>query len=197
MARRAKKKNKIDVNVAVVVLVLLSILLMLLIYGKSGNIGEVLSPALGGLMGFIKYIIPIGMLLIAIYMTRNDKEYIIGKLVQYGMFLVCIATILSIFQIGSGTGKNISIDQELNEILDQSYNLGQKDIGGGVIGAVIAVPLIKALGETGAAILTLGVSIILLVFIFGIRPAEMISNFIDELQASKEENKDIKEKKLL
>ncbi len=187
MARRAKKKNKIDVNVAVVVLVLLSILLMLLIYGKSGNIGEVLSPALGGLMGFIKYIIPIGMLLIAIYMTRNDKEYIIGKLVQYGMFLVCIATILSIFQIGSGTGKNISIDQELNEILDQSYNLGQKDIGGGVIGAVIAVPLIKALGETGAAILTLGVSIILLVFIFGIRPAEMISNFIDELQASKEE----------
>ena len=188
MARRAKRrKNKIDVNVAVVVLVLLSILLMLLIYGKSGNIGEVLSPALGGIMGFIKYIIPIGMLLIAIYMTRNDKEYIVGKLVQYGMFLVCIGAILSIFQIGSGAGKNISINQEFSEILDQSYNLGQKDIGGGVIGAVIAVPLIKALGETGAAILALGVSIILLVFIFGIRPAEMISNLIDELQASKEE----------
>ncbi len=188
MARRARrKKNKIDVNVAVVLLVLLSILLMLLIYTKSGNIGKVLSPALGGIMGFIKYIIPLGMLLIAIYMTRNDKEYIVGKLVQYGIFLICIATMLSIFQIGNGSGKNISINQEFNEILDQSYTLGQKDIGGGVIGSVIAVPLIKALGETGAAILMLGISIILLVFIFGIRPAEMISNLIDELQASKAE----------
>ena len=87
MARRAKKKNKIDVNVAVVILILLSILLMLLIYGKAGNVGVVLSPALGGIMGFIKYVIPLGMLLIAIYMTRNDKEYIVGKLVQYGIFL--------------------------------------------------------------------------------------------------------------
>ncbi len=189
MARRAKrKKNKVDVNVAVVALVLVSILLMLLIYTKCGSIGEVLSPALGGIMGFIKYIIPIGMLLIAIYMTRNDKEYIMHKLIQYAMFLVCVATMLSIFQLGTGasSGKNISINQDFNKIISQAYEQGTKDIGGGVIGTVIAVPLTKALSQTGAAILTLGVSIILLVFIFGIRPAELISNFIDELEEEKE-----------
>lgn len=51
MAKRGrKKKNKIDINIAVVALVLLSILLMILIYTKSGSIGETLSPMLGGIM---------------------------------------------------------------------------------------------------------------------------------------------------
>ena len=84
--RGRRKKNKIDINIAVVVLVLLSILLMILIYTKSGSVGATLSPMLGGVMGFIKYIIPIGMLLIAIYMTHNDKEYLVSKLIQYGIF---------------------------------------------------------------------------------------------------------------
>ena len=89
MAKRGRrKKNKVDINVAVVVLILLSVLLMILIYAKSGSIGKALSPMLGGIMGFIKYIIPIGMLLIAIYMTHNDKEYMTHKLIQYGIFLL-------------------------------------------------------------------------------------------------------------
>ncbi len=126
--RRAKrKKNKIDINVAVVVLVLLAILLMILIYTKSGSIGATLSPMLGGIMGFIKYIIPIGMFLIAIYMTHNDKEYLIHKLIQYAIFLVCIAAMLTIFQVGKG---NLNIaDREFTQILEDSYYLGEKDIG--------------------------------------------------------------------
>ncbi len=65
--KRAKKKNnKFDINVAVVILFLVSILLAVLIYTKSGYIGDHLSPILGGIMGLIKYIIPIGTFLIAI-----------------------------------------------------------------------------------------------------------------------------------
>ena len=89
MAKRGKKKKKtIDINVAVVALVVISILLMILIYTKSGYIGENLSPLLGGIMGFIKYVIPIGTFLIAIYMTNNEKEYMISKLIRYlfGMY---------------------------------------------------------------------------------------------------------------
>ena len=73
--RRAKKTSKFDINVAVVFMFLISILLAILIYTKSGYIGEHLSPILGGIMGAIKYIIPIGTFLIAIYMTTEDKEY--------------------------------------------------------------------------------------------------------------------------
>ena len=187
MARRGrKKKNKIDINIAVVALVLLSILLMILIYAKSGTIGETLSPMLGGIMGFIKYIIPIGTLLIAIYMTQNDKEYMTHKLIQYGIFLLCIATMLSIFQIDK---ENISIEKEFSKVIEDAYNLGKKDIGGGAIGTIVAVPLIKALGSTGAIILTIGIAVILLIFMFGIRPAEMISDLLNELKERKEEKK--------
>ena len=100
MAKRGRraKKNRIDINVAVVFMLLISILLAILIYTKSGYIGEHLSPILGGIMGAIKYIIPIGTFLIAIYMTTEDKEYLISKLIQYAIFLVCIATMLSVFQ---------------------------------------------------------------------------------------------------
>lgn len=191
MAKRGrKKKNKIDINIAVVALVLLSILLMILIYTKSGSIGEKLSPMLGGIMGFIKYIIPIGTLLIAIYMTQNDKEYMTHKLIQYGIFLICIAAMLSIFQVGKG---NLSIEREFSKVIEDAYYLGEKDIGGGAIGTVVAVPLIKALGSTGAVILTIGIAVILLIFMFGIRPAEMISDLLDELRERKEDKK--KEKK--
>lgn len=178
---RRKKTNKIDLNIAVVVLVLLSILLMILIYTKSGRLGAELSPMLGGIMGFIKYIIPIGLLLIAIYMTNNDKEFITHKLIQYGVFLICVATLLTLFQCDINTNK------EFSEVIEDCYYQGEKDVGGGAIGAVIAFPLITLLGKIGAIILTIGISLIMLIFMFGIRPAEMISDFLDNMKEKREE----------
>lgn len=128
--RGRKKQNKIDINVAVVVMILVSILLAILIYYKSGYIGEHLSPMLGGIMGAIKYIIPIGTFLIAIYMTYQDKDYLFSKLVQYGIFLLCIATVLSVFQISKG---NININNDFSQMVKDGYYLGEKDIGGGAI----------------------------------------------------------------
>ena len=48
------------------------------------------------------------------------------------------------------------------------------------------MPLINLLGTTGAVILVIGVAIVLFVFMFGVRPAEMISNFLDALDERKE-----------
>ena len=188
MAKRGRraKKNKVDVNVAVVFMFLISILLAILIYTKSGYIGEHLSPILGGIMGAIKYIIPIGTFLIAIYMTTEDKDYLFSKLIQYAIFLVCIATILSVFQYGNG---NISTDLEFQAAVQKGYELGELDNGGGAIGTAIASVLIDLLGEAGTAILCVGVAAILLVFMFGIKPAEMIADFIENRREEKEERR--------
>ena len=165
--RRTKKKsNKLDINVAVVFMLLISILLAILIYTKSGYIGEHLSPILGGVMGAIKYIIPIGTFLIAIYMTTEDKDYLIAKLVQYGIFLICVATMLSVFQFSNG---NIDIGSEFSETVQKGYELGEVNNGGGAIGTGLAYVLIGLLGEIGTVILCIGVAAILLVFMFGIR----------------------------
>lgn len=189
--KKKKKSGKVDTNIAVVVLVLLSILLMILIYTKSGSIGAKLSPMLGGIMGFIKYVIPIGMLLIAISMTRNDKYYMHRKLLQYGIFLVCVATMLSLFQ--GHIGDDIKSNKSFSDIMQDCYYDGSKDVGGGVIGGAVAVPLIKMLGTVGATILTIGVSILLLVFIFDMKPAEMIANFLEGADERKEERREQRE----
>ena len=189
--KKKKKSGKVDANIAVVVLVLLSILLMILIYTKSGSIGAKLSPMLGGIMGFIKYVIPIGMLLIAISMTRNDKYYMHRKLLQYGIFLVCVATMLSLFQ--GHIGDDIKSNKSFSDIMQDCYYDGSKDVGGGVIGGAVAVPLIKMLGTVGATILTIGVSILLLVFIFDMKPAEMIANFLEGADERKEERREQRE----
>lgn len=187
MARRSKKKKQnLDKNIAVVFMLLLSVLLAVLIYSNSGYIGEHLSPMLGGIMGAIKYIVPIGTFIIAIYIACEDKEYLVSKLVQYGIFLVCIATILSVFQISKG---NILMSDEFSEIIQDGYLLGEKNIGGGVIGTAVATPLINLLGEFGTVILCVGVAIMLLVFMFGIRPAEIISEWMEIARENREEKK--------
>ncbi len=186
--RRTKQtnKNKLDINVAVVFMFLISILLAILIYTKSGYIGEHLSPILGGIMGAIKYIIPVGTFLIAIYMTTEDKDYLISKLVQYGIFLLCIATILSVFQFSNG---NINIQSDFTTAVQKGYELGEINNGGGAIGTGLASVLISLLGEVGTVILCIGIAIILLVFMFGIKPAEIIADFVETRRESKEERK--------
>ena len=185
--KRAKKKtSKFDINVAVVLLVLASILLAILIYTKSGYIGEHLSPILGGIMGVIKYIIPIGTFLIAIYMTTEDKDYLVSKLIQYGIFLICIATMLSVFQFSNNT---FNINDDFSTVEKNAYERGTQDIGGGVIGTAMAYLLIGLLGEVGTVILSIGVAAILLIFMFGIKPAELISDFIQTRRDSKEDRR--------
>ena len=92
MAKRGRrsKKNKIDINVAVVALVLISILLMILIYTKSGYLGETLSPMLGGIIGFIKYIIPIGM-----YIIHMEKKLFISVRLMMKTFLNLLPCMLN------------------------------------------------------------------------------------------------------
>ena len=196
MAKRGrKKKSKAKVNnidIAVVGMIVISILLAVLIYTKSGFLGETLSPALGGIMGFIKYIIPVGTFIIGIYLACNkEKGYVLSKMMLYLVFLLCIAVLLSVFQISAG---NIGITYDMNKNLDAAYKLGIQDIGGGVIGTIIAIPLINLLGSLGTIILAIGVAIISLTFIFRIKSAEIISNIVENIEEKREVKKEEKER---
>jgi S-DNA-T family DNA segregation ATPase FtsK/SpoIIIE len=184
---RSKNKSKYSLDLAVISLLLISILLFVLIYGETGAIGEVLSPVLGGIIGFIKYFIPIGMLAIAVSVARDNREYVMSKLIQYVIFLACIAAMLTIFQISKGT---INVDLEFKEVLQVAYDLGEKNIGGGTVGAVIAYPLISLFGMFGAAIAAVGTAIILLVFTFGIEPSKIIAAFLDKIDEERASNRE-------
>ncbi len=195
MAKRGRKptKNKKyvkrtnqDKNIHVVVLIIVSILLGVLIYQKTGYIGKNLSPILGGIMGWIKFIVPIGVFVIAIAYACDKKEFLSSKMIQLVIFLICICTVLSIYQISE---QNLNLKNNIAKTISESYKLGTKNIGGGAIGAMFAVPLVNMLGISGAVILSIGISTILLVFILGIPVSDLIEDFVENMKNKKEERR--------
>lgn len=195
MAKRRKnsrrsKTNKVDIQI--VILFVISILLAILIYTKSGVLGENLSPVLGGMIGWMKYIIPIGTFIIAIYLVYDDKSYLNNKLIKYVLFLLCISLIMCEYQFITG---GLEKEGEFWNIVKESYTLGEDNIGGGAIGAMLAIPLTKLLGEWGAFVCAIGLAVILLVFIFGMKPSEVLKSAIEKHEENKEERiKDREEK---
>ena len=131
--RRSKKKNnKLDLQI--VTLIIASILLGILIYTKSGYIGEHLSPILGGIMGWIKYIIPIGTFAIAIFLASDeDKESFTKKVMQYAILLLCITTFMTVIQVAQG---DLDISKSFEDVIVDAYNKGAVNKGGGAVGAI-------------------------------------------------------------
>ena len=186
--RKPEKQEKVtNVNVVVAVMIGLSILLGVLIYTKQGIIGSNLSPALGGLFGFIKYIIPVGLFLMALLTAYNGvKKYHSGKIAMFIVLLLCIDSIVSCYQISNG---NINLSSGIDTCLSRAYDLGCKDIGGGVFGTFFAFILSKAIGTTGAVIAFLVIAFVLCVLIFELKPADAISNSIDKVEERNERRK--------
>ena len=194
--RRSYKKRKSSrsrgskIDVTVVGLIIASILLAVLIYGKSGVVGIKLNEILGGMMGLIKYIFPIGTLAVAIRIACEDNEYISSKLTQYAILLISIMVLMGVYQI---TKDELIINgKEMSEIVKDAYNMGMQGKGGGTLGAILAVPLVKMLGEVGAIILCVGIAIMLAVFTFGINASEMIRNIMEKAQQSNEEKEELR-----
>ena len=186
-AKRNTKNQATRLDLAIVVLFVLSILSAVLIYGKSGVIGIKLTEILGGLIGIIRYILPIGIFAVAIKIVCEDREELWYKLGQYTIFLITIATVMSTFQITSG---ELLPNKELTDVIKDAYSIGTSGVGGGAIGAAIAVPLSNLLGNVGALIFSVGAAILMVVFMFGIHTSDILQQGIEKSQQRKEERRE-------
>jgi len=155
-------------------------------------IGTKLNEILGGVFGIVQYILPIGIFVIAIKIASNGNDEFKMKLIQYGILIIALSVVLSVFQISSG---ELQTSGELSEIVKDAYYLGTQNKGGGAIGAVGAVPLVNLLGVIGAIILCIGVAVILVVFTFGINLSEMIQEMADKMEEKREEKLEYREQR--
>ena len=189
-----KRRTDDTLTIKIIGTIVFSVLLAILLYTNSGLLGQKLNEVLGGMMGWLRYILPIGTFAISIKMACNEKEkeneYISKKLMQYTILLICVAIVMSIYQISQG---NLEISGDISQILKKSYVLGSSNIGGGAIGTLAAVPLVRLLGNLGAVVLSIGVSIMLFAFVFGIDISEIISNSVENWLVKHEERKKEKE----
>ena len=178
-AKRATvKKKKVDKGLQLFIITIVSILLAILIYVKSGYIGRNLSPMLGGLVGIIKYIIPIGTFLIGVTAIKDDKDYLQAKMIQYVIAIMCICSIMTIVQISS---QELNMNDDLSDIIDLAYDQGTQNRGGGVVGILVAYPLIKLFDVIGATVISVGMALILIIFTFGIKPAVLFNKILSAL----------------
>ena len=187
-----RKKSTSKMDMAVIILIVVSILLAVLIYTKSGMIGTKLNEILGGVFGIVQYILPIGIFVIAIKIASSGNEEFKMKLIQYGILIIALSVVLSVFQISAG---ELQTSGELSTIVKDAYYLGSQNNGGGAIGAVGAVPLVNLLGVVGAIILCIGIAAILVVFTFGINLTEMIQNMADKMEEKREEKLEYREQR--
>ena len=132
--------------------------------------------------GVIKYLIPFGIIGVAIAVAKEDGKYVKSKLLQGLILLGCIASVFTIYEISLN---NIDKTKGFESVVQSAYSLGASNKGGGTIGAVIAFPLVALFSEFGAAVVSLGAAAILLVFTFRIRPSEIINNLADRLEESR------------
>jgi S-DNA-T family DNA segregation ATPase FtsK/SpoIIIE len=136
-------------------------------------------------MGGIKYIIPFGTLMLAFSLMRNRQKFVASKIVLLILFFICICSIFTIYQVSKG---NLNIDCKFEEFISQGYNLGENSIGGGAVGAFVAFAFIKLLDLFGAALVSIGLAFILLIFTFNIHPSEIIADVVDVVEDRRQEN---------
>ena len=185
-----KRRAPMNIDIVVISLIILSILSAVLIYSNAGALGSTLSPVLGGLMGVIKYVIPVGIFVIGIYMMKEDNDYLFYKVVEYIVFLFSIAAILHIYHFSK---LQLADSVTFEEIVSAAYRFGMSNQGGGAIGAIVAVPLTNLLGSVGATIISIGAAIISLVLILEIKPTEMFLDYVDRREERREAWQDERE----
>lgn len=183
---KRRKNNTPDLDIMAVATAVISIAIGIFVYTRSGYFGEGLSDVLGGMMGWLKYIFPIGLCAISIKVAGDKYESLTVKLSQYLLFLICAAVAITVYKFGN---ESLNTNDSLQITMQNAYELGVSNEGGGALGALASVPLIKLFGRILATIISSILAIILFAITFGIDLAEKLGTLIEQIVDKREERK--------
>ncbi len=111
------------------------------------------------------------------------------KITQFVVIVLCICALSSMIQISNN---ELDMYNEFGDIISEAYYKGEENEGGGALGAIIAIPMSKTIGSASYVVLV-GTALLLTIFTFGIRPAEIIDKISERMQARKEEEEEEEE----
>ena len=165
MGRRKRKKTqqkKSSLDLEVAILFIVSIVLAILIYGKPGYVGQNIIPHLENAIGWIQYIIPLAIFAAAVQVACEEDKRVIGtKILQYLILTIAITIIVTVFNGETGT-----------------------------IGKTITDSLVGLVGRVSSVIISLGVIVILSIFMYGVKPAEMVKDIVEDRKEQKKERRE-------
>ncbi len=153
------KKRKSNLDIEVAVLFVLSIVLMILIYGKPGYVGQNIIPKLTEAIGIIQYIIPIAVFVSSVHLACEDNKRVLSiKIAQYTALTLAITVIITIFGFDTGS-----------------------------MGHSFTYIFVDMVGKIASVILALGTIVILSIFMYGIRPADIVRDIVERNREYREE----------
>ena len=120
------------------------------------------------MVGIFKYLVPIVPFVSAIYMVSNNKEDLLSKIIPTSIIMLCCLATMTLYQILNNA---LEYNIQFSEIIDRAFYLGKWNKGGGIIGILIAYPLVKLFEPIAALIIILGIAVIVAVFVFGLKPS--------------------------
>ena len=164
--KNTRKQATADKTLPTIIMIVVSVLIGVIIYQRTGYMGKSVGSILGGITGLVEMFIPIGLFIVAIVYAKDQTATAREKILEYILLLICLCIILSVSQINT---RAIALNDDLSVSLSNAYELGKKNIGGGAIGAMIAIPMVKLIGVAGTMVLSAGAGIAIFVFLLNIQ----------------------------
>lgn len=153
-----------------IILVAFGLLFAVCLYTPYGGyVGEAVKYLFVGLFGLSAMLIPVFIIGCAVYlMIRRDYNRMYIKLSLSIVIMLCISILWQTF----GTNGT-------NSSLFEAFELANRaGIGGGILGAMIANPIISTVGSWICAIIFITLTLILVMFLIKISPIRIIAGFM-------------------
>ena len=158
--KEALRKAKMQMNALIMMAV--GIILLGLVFVKGDGIWYIAHNFLFGMFGFTAYLIPIGIIYLAILTAMDKPAMTLGsKIWQTILLIFLISSAAQIF--GWGLPMDISLWGKIKEL----YNGGISLKGGGLASSLIGIPFLMLFGKTGAKITIVVLIVFILMVITG------------------------------
>ena len=176
-----------------IVLFISSILFLLIYFMPGEKLWLSLHELYHGLFGFLGFTVPVIMIYCA-YQNAKDEPSDYFKLKTFLCSVLVTLLSTTIFCFGAGLG-----DEPLRGYAEELHNsliYASTNVGPGVLGAILGIPIVKIIGQTGGAIICIMLFLILLVFTldkFFINIFDLFKKPVKKIGEHMNDNKEIRE----
>ncbi len=190
MAKKKKKKNQSQPNVDItsLLLIVFGIILAFIVYSKDqGVFGSVISNfILGGLVGKLTLALPIILIIMGVYVVFRDYARLQLKTFQLLLLITSVAGLLTCFDYPYT--HEVQPDNWISAI-GNLCQLGTQWQGGGLLGALVAVPLVQGFNMAVAEVIIIAVIAVITFLVTGIAFSTIIVGIHDWFASMFEMNK--------
>ena len=166
-------ENSLALNIAPFILIIIAIYILVSFFVNGaesvGVVGFLSRNMFYGLFGAVAVLIPFIMGSIAFFLKKDMADGFFKYRIIFSV--ICLILYASVFHLPSK--ESIDGVYEYSSLKD-IFDNGVKSIGGGVLGGYLAETLLKIVGQIGAWIFIISLSVVFSTFLFGYTPAGVV-----------------------